>query len=902
MRVLEPSLTSSLLTTKLYSPPASTNLVLRPRLIEQLNEGETCKLALISAPAGYGKSTLIGEWSRNTEKPVTWLSLDENDNNLKRFLTYFVAAIQKIDESVGLELLHTLEATDNPPLEPLFTTLINELSATNEQFYIVLDDYHVITLDTIHDSLDFFLLHQPQNAHLIVSGRVDPPFSLSRLRARGEMIEIRSNDLRFTESEVTAFLNDFAGLNLSPEEIVALLTRTEGWITGLQLAALSMRGRKDKQEFIAAFSGSHHYIIDYLIDEVLSIQPEEIQTFLLQTSILDRLNASLCDSVLGLSNSKEILHNLDETNLFLIPLDDERNWYRYHHLFADFLKQRLREKEANNIPELHRHASEWLKQNDFIIEAINHSLLGEDFVRAAQLVESIGPDMMMQSEFDQLASWLDAIPKEIVFSWPWLCIIQAWMCQRWARFDEGERYLLAAEQALENKSTPEPMGGKKVILGQVYALRALFALFRGQIPQSMEYATQALDYLPQDHFNRAVAADALGIATRANGDFDEAIKIFKEARQDSLKVGNRILAQAIILELGITQTLQGRLTQAADTFREAIDLKYQETRINIPYASSACIYLANILREWNDLDAAMAYLDKGIQIGQPAKMVDAVISGYASLARVHLSMRDMDDADKACKTAEKMGDEVPDLLSATINFMIDSKARLLLAKNQLAEASVFVRESGLDVNDEITFFDGFGHTILARILIYLGRDNSEENYLSEAQSLITKMLDIAKHVGCSKEEIELLVLQTLVFDAQGQHDKALETLNEALSLAEPERYVRTFIDEGEAIKQMLRQVESIGGAHDYVRNLLAAFDRDEKKEGATTSQPLIEPLSERELDVLKLLATELSGPEIAQELMVSLNTMRTHTKNIYAKLGVNSRRAAVNQAKELDLL
>lgn len=895
-------MTISLLTTKLYIPQTSQNLVPRPRLFEKLNNVGSAKLILVAAPAGFGKSTLMSEWATIIDKPITWLSLDENDNNLRRFLFYLVAAIQKIDSSIGEAILPSLEVTDNPPVEQLLSTLINEIAVSENEFLIVLDDYHLITSQTIHDGLVFLLDHLPPNAHLVILGRIAPPISLSRYRARGQMIEIRPNDLRFTESEVKIFLNDLKGLDLLPEQIMALLSRTEGWITGLQLAAISMQGRDDIHEFVSAFSGSHHYIIDYLVDEVMSRQSDEIQDFLCQTSIFNRFNAALCEAVLGISNSKEILQHLNEANLFLIPLDNERNWYRYHHLFSDFLNQRLRENQPENVLDLHRRASEWLEQNQFILEAIDHSLVGEDYRRAARLVENIGPDMMMRSEFDQLEKWLDAIPKELVETWPWLCIIKAWMCQRWARVDEGEKYLQAAEQALINNSAPEPVGGEKVIRGQVAAIRALFALVKAQIPQSIEYANQALEYLPEGYFNRAVAADAIGIAKRISGDFDGAIKIFKEARHDSLEAGNRILAQAIMLELGKVQTLQGRLTQAAETFREAVRLEYRKTQIKIPYASTASVYLADILREWDDLDSALAHLDEGIRIGQPAKMVDAVTSGYAVLARVYLSLGNTEKAMKAYKTAERMARDIPDLGSETKTFLLASGVHLLLAQNQIPEATRIVHRSGFDVNDEITFFNVFGYIALVRVLIYSGRENIDLKYLSDAQSLMARILDIAKPVGYMQVVIEILVYQALAYKAQGLIDQALASLKEAIILAEPEGYIRTFIDEGAPMKDLLSQVGSSGVAKDYVGKLLTLFDQDDPSKTFLSSHPLTDPLSDRELDVLKLLATELSGPEIADELMVSLNTMRTHTKNIYSKLGVNNRRTAVRQAKELKLL
>jgi LuxR family maltose regulon positive regulatory protein len=717
------------------------------------------------------------------------------------------------------------------------------------------------------------------------------------------MAEIRSDDLRFTESEAGMFLNDAIGLALSPEQVSALASRTEGWITGLQLAAISMQGKRDSGEFISAFSGSHHYIVDYLIDEVLSLQPQPIQTFLLQTSILDRFNASLCDAVVKASNSRQVLERLTAANLFLIPLDDERGWYRYHHLFAEFLTHRLRERDVESLPELHRRASAWLEQHNLTTEAINHAIAGKDFPRAAQLVESIGPGMMMQSEFDQLTTWLDAIPQDIVLDWPWLCIIRAWMCQRWARLDQGERYLQAAEQALANPSISEPVGGERVIRGQVAAIRALFCLATAQIPQSMEYASQALEYLPADHFNRAVAADALGIAKRVVGDFDDAITILGTARHESLDVGNRILAQAIMLELGKVQALQGRLSQAAGTFREAIDLEYHATQLKIPYASAASVQLARILQEWGDLDSAISHLDEGIRIGEPAKMVDAVVSGHAGLARVHLSRGDMDAALTACQAAERMARDIPGLESETKAVFLDSRIRLLLAQGKAPEAAGLVHENGLDVADEITYLDGFRHAPLARVLLHLGREQSDKKYLRDAQTLIARMLDAARAVKCMREMIDLLVLQALAFEAQGLHDRASVSLREALGLAEPETYVHTFIDEGEPMQTLLRQVLSGSQSTQYVRRLLAAFRQADVATGTGAAlQPLIEPLSERELDVLRLLVTDLSGPEIAEQLTVSLNTMRTHTKNIYAKLGVNNRRAAVRQAKELGLI
>jgi len=891
-----------LLATKFYIPPPRLNLVSRPRLIERLNAGQHGKLTLISAPAGFGKTTLLVEWISNSNMSFVWISLEDDDNNIKRFYTYLVASLHQIDEDVGDGILALLDATGDPPIETLNTLLINNIISMDKEFYLVLDDYHLITNQAIHQAVNYLLEHLPPNAHIVISGRVDPPIAISRLRARDQMIEVRPNDLRFIESEAKTFLNDLSGLDLSPEDLSALLSRTEGWITGLQLAALSMQDRQDKHEFVTAFSGSHHYIIDYLLDEVMARQSQEAQSFLYQTSILTRFCAPLCDAVVEISDSKRIIHDINEANLFLIPLDDERNWYRYHHLFADFLNQRLRENEPENISKLHQRASEWLEENQLITEAINHSLIGEDYNRAAELVEDVGPEMMMQSEFDQLEKWMDAMPKELVENWPWLCIIRAWMYDRWAQFDLGESYLLRAEAVVDRHTSSNPDEAEKIIRGQIAAIRALYSIKKGEIPQSIEYSHQALDYLPEGYFNRGVAFYSLGWAKCTQGDLTGAIQEFQEGRRTSLAAGNQILAQVIILDIGVTHILQGHLHQAAETLREASQFKYANSEIKIPYAGAASVNLADIFREWNELDAAMNHLQESLEISIPAKLMDPIAIGYASMARVYLAQGDFEGAIQVCEKAERMVREIPDLEPDTKTKTMDSRVWLLLAQNKLTEAARFTQERGLSADAEINYFFDFKHVIFARVLIYSGRENSTPQDLMDAQSILAKILEPAKRVGYTGQMIEALALQALAFDAQGKHDQALNSLEESLTLAEPEGFERTFVDEGEPMQALLRQVESRGRMGGYAGKLLKAFEPVETEGKTTPDQNLVDPLSERECEVLKLMATDLTGPEIADELMVSLNTMRTHTKNIYSKLDVNNRRLAVRKAEQLKLL
>lgn len=894
---------NDLLQTKLFVPPSRQDLVPRPRLIERLNEGITHKLILICAPAGFGKTTLLSNWVEGLDLPVAWVSLDKGDNDRTSFLVYLVAALQTIEAGICQTVEVMLQASQPPPMESILTELINEVVPLSQDFVLVLDDYQVIDDQAVDEALTFLLGHIPPVMHLVIISRSDPMLPLSRLRARSQMTELRTEDLRFSTHEATDFLNRVKGLAISEDDIAALESRTEGWIAGLQLAAISMQRREDIHEFVTAFSGSHHYIIDYLVDEVLALQPEEVQSFLTQTSILERFSSALCDSVLEISNSREIIQKLDEANLFLIPLDDEHTWYRYHHLFAEFLNQRLREKDPGFIPFLHRRASSWLEQNNLIHEAINHSLVGEDFHRAAKLVESISPEMMMRNEFDQLEKWLDAMPRDLIENWPWLCIIRAWMNQRWARLDEAKQYIKYAERALEAGTIREPVERVNVIRGQAAAIRSLIAFNRTQIPQAIEYANQALTLLPVGYFNRAISMLALGRAKGANGEYVEANQILVEAYRDSWGAGNLTLIQNILLEKGSLLEKQGRLQQALETYKDAVQLTYPKTEIKLPHASYASVYMGNIYREWNELDAALKYVKEGIEIGTPFKMVDAVAAGYAIMARIHLALDDLESASEAIRIAGRYARELPGLEPITITQIWDSEARVNFAqKNSNEAASLFLENFPCECDiQNINCFGEFEQIIWARILLYRGRENGNTSDLLEAQDLIIQMLEMTEDLGVTSKSIELLVLNSLVLIAIGKKDEALDALEKTLSLAETGSYIRIFIDEGDQMNALLREAGTRGIAPDYIPKLLAAFETNHVQVKSSSVHTLIESLSERELEVLRLLKTELSGPEIADELVIALSTLRTHTQNIYSKLGVSNRRAAVRKAEELNL-
>lgn len=892
-----------LLTTKFFIPPVRPDLVSRHKLIERLNEGITRKLILVCAPAGFGKTTLVSNWVKTISLPVTWVSLDKGDNDRASFLNYLVTALQTIDKGIFENVQAMLLSPQPPPIESILTELINGVATLSQDFVLVLDDYQVIEDRSIDEALTFLLDHLPPVMHLVIISRSDPILPMSRLRARSQMIELRTEDLRFSKQEATDFLNRVMELALSEEDIASLETRTEGWIAGLQLAAISMHGHENVHAFVSTFSGSHHYIIDYLVDEVLVLQPEDMQLFLIRTSILERFCPALCDAVLDVPNSRDILHKLDQANLFLIPLDDEHLWYRYHHLFGDFLQQRLLEEDPDVIPILHRTASGWLEQNDLINEAVNHSLVGKDFQRAAHLIENIGPEMMMRNKFDQLEEWLDFIPQEIVKTCPWLCIIRAWMNQRWARLDEAARYISCAEQVLDTKTIRAPVYEANIIQGQAAAIRALIAFNRTQIPQAIEYANQALTLLPVGYFNRAISMLVLGRAKGANGEYVEANQILAEAYRDSLDAGNRTLAQNILLEKGGVLEKQGRLHQALETYKEAVQLTYPKTKIKLPHASCASISMGNIYREWNELGAALKYVKEGIEIGMPYRMVDAIAAGYAVMARIHLALDDLESANEAMRIAGRNARELPGLEPDTLMQIWDSEARVdFVQKNSAEAASLFLENFPCECDiEDINCFGEFEQIIWTRILLYRGRENGNNSDLLEAQDLIAKMLEMTKDLGVTNKTIELLALNSLVLMEIGKKDEALNVLEKTLSLAEPGDYIRIFVDEGPPMKVLLREAKTRGIAPDYVPKLLAAFETDHNQVGTDSPPSLVEPLSERELEVLRLLKTELSGPEIANQLVIALSTLRTHTQNIYSKLGVSNRREAVRKAEGLNL-
>ncbi len=893
-----------MLSTKLYIPPVRPELVSRPRLVERLNAGLHRKLTLIAAPAGSGKTTLLSEWINqspivrlNAHDKVSdpqspkfaWVSLDKGDNDLGCFVTHFVAALQTIQAGLGESVLAVFQSPQLPPVEALVTSLINEIAQLPGRLALVLDDYHVIQ-SAVNQAVSFLLEHLPPQLHLVIVTRRDPALPLARLRARGQMTEIRGRDLQFTPKEAALFLNGAMGLALTPGEIAQLESRTEGWIAGLQLAALALQGTSPVQgraEFIRAFSGDDRYVIDYLASEVLSGQPDEVRRFLLQTAVLERLCGPLCDAVNDNSargQGQRLLEYLDQANLFLVPLDNRREWYRYHHLFGDVLLRRLRQTEAEQVPRLHRRASAWYEGQGYHDEAIRHALAAQDLERAARLVEQNALQLLVHSELTTLIKWLDALPDDLIRSRPWLCVYRAWAQLIIGQVGAAQRRLQDA-QRLSHLAEPD-------LLGHIAVIRARIALAGQDLQQAVKLARQALGYVPARSPLHGHVAVIQGQAAFMRGDLVGASQALGEAVSIAQDCEHLFMVVDATTRLGYLQTLQGRLRQALETYQEALRLADVRGH-KLPVAGNAHIRMALALRQQNELQTASQHLTQGLEL---CKLFGNPRSGYLALARLRQAGGDWEGAFQALREAERQGP------GATFDILKVEHCRLWLALLQgnpstgsgqaLAAASRWVRESGLSADDELTFGREPEHILLARALMALHRP-------VQAARLLEQLLQAAQAGGRVGRVIEILALRALTLQAQGDAAQALACLERALLLAEPEGYARVFVDEGQAMNKLLRQAASRGVAPGYAHKLLAAFDTPARE---SPSLALIDPLSGRELEVLRLLATSLSSTDIAQELSVAVSTVRSHTKSIYSKLNVHRRLDAVERAKELRLI
>ncbi|MBK8050298.1 MAG: helix-turn-helix transcriptional regulator [Anaerolineales bacterium] len=905
-------MSTPILATKLYVPRLLPKVVLRPRLVERLNEGLVAgrKLTLISAAAGFGKTTLICEWVTACARPVAWVSLDDGDNDLVRFLTYLVAAIQTRNPHTGVGVLELLQSPQLPPTEAILTALLNEIATVSEDFIVVLDDYHVIEASPVDQALTFLVEHLPPPMHLVIASREDPPLPLARLRARGQMTEVRAADLRFSLAETLEFLNQAMGLSLAAGEIAALEARTEGWIAGLQMAGLSLLGRADSAQFIRAFTGSHRYVLDYLVEEVLQRQPDGIRTFLFETAILDRLCGPLCDAVTGQENGREMLAALERGNLFVIPLDDTRQWYRYHHLFAEVLQARLREAQPALAPALHRRASDWYERNGLPGDAIRHALAAADFERAASLIELQAGMMRGSGEDATWKGWVQMLPVELVRTRPVLSVYFA-LTLLPGEMDRADSLLRAAEHWLTTTTAQGEqdqaqgiewfVANEEELLslpGTLAITRAYHAGALGNLADALHFARQALELLPKtDWFWRGGAAALLGIAYWTSGDLESAHRSIATGMADAELVSGISATTGYRFLLADLRLAQGRLRDAIRTCQQGLHLVAEHGGAVPQGAADLHVILGEVQLEQNALAAAAQSLLRSKELGPYAMLSESRHRLAAAQARLLAAQGDLDSALDLYAEADRLylGGPTPD-----VHPLAALKARVWLQQGRVAEALEWVRERNLSVADDLHYLREFEHITLARILLAEYRNTPHEHLLKDIQDWLARLLPAAEAGGRLGHAIEILSLQSLAHAARGDSAQALASLGRAVTLAEPEGFALVFVNEGPPMAALLRQVKQRGGAGSYVDRLLTAFAAVAEPLPVTSS--LIEPLSERELEVLRLLATELSGPEIADRLVVSLNTLRTHTQRIYGKLGVSNRRAAVLRAQELQLI
>jgi LuxR family maltose regulon positive regulatory protein len=913
---LEDSLVRApLLETKLFVPRSRRGLVPRLRLSERLDRGTASKLTLVSAPAGFGKTTLLTEWlaagpaAPAGERLAAWLSLDRADNEPASFWTYVIAALRTVASGVGDSALALLQAPQPPPIETVLTALLNDLGATAGDIVLVLDDYHGIDASDVQDGMAFLLDHLPPWLHVVIASRADPALPLARWRARGELVEIRAAELRFTPDEAAAYLNEMMGLQLTARDVAALEARTEGWIAALQLAALSMQGRDDVAGFIAGFAGDDRYVVDYLVEEVLQRQPDRVQAFLLQTSVLGRLSGPLCDAVTGQEGGKAMLEALDRGNLFLVPLDDRRRWYRYHHLFADVLQARLLDEQPGQVSGLHRRASAWYQQNGEPQVAIGHALAGEDFERAGDLVELAIPAMRRNRQEAALHGWLKALPDEVVRVRPVLSVGLAGALLAVGEFEGVEERLQDAERCLgattgTGARSPSRSAEMAVhdeefrrVPAGIELYRSALAMARGDVRGTVRHARRAIDLSPEeDHLVRASAAGMSGLAFWTSGDLEAGHSAWAECAAGLRRSGQIADIFGCAIGMADIRLVQGRLGEAMRTYQQALRRASEQDGPVLRGTADMYVGMSEVYREYDDLPAATQQLLRSQELGEHLGLPQNRYRWRVAMARIRQAEGDPAGALDLLSEAERLyvGDFFPNVRPVPA-----VRARVWIAQGSLGEALGWARERGLSVDDDLSYLREFEHITLARMLLARHQDERAEHSLHQATRLLERLLLAAEEGQRTGRVIEILVLQALAHQMQGDIPAALACLGRAVALAEPEGYVRVFVDEGPPMASLLRGLAKQGTAGNYVRRLLAAAG--EAGHASPVKQALIEPLSERELDVLRLLGTELDGPAIARELMVSLNTVRTHTKHIYAKLAVTSRRAAVRRAAELDL-
>jgi LuxR family maltose regulon positive regulatory protein len=909
-----------LLTTKLHVPAGRASTVVRPRLLERLVDVREARLTLVSAPAGFGKSTLLAQWINDLATPPAWVSLDDRDNDSLTFWSYVIAALQRSlgaedgGPAVGAAALQTLSGQQLAG-DTALNSLINDLRSADREAVLVLDDYHVIDNSRVHDAMTYILEHLPERVHVVIATRSDPPFPLARLRARGELVEVRAAHLRFTHDETATYLTGSMGLALTDQDVGTLTDRTEGWASALQLAGISLRDEDDPSAAVARFAGDDRFVVDYLADEVLARQPEDVREFLLATSILDRMTGPLCEAVTGQPGGAARLAQLERANLFVVSLDSGRHWYRYHHLFADVLRVHLREVYGDRVADLHRRAAEWLHVNGDPVDAIGHALAAKDHGRAAEIMETAMPQMRRERRERELVRWVDALPDDVVAARPVLAVGFVGALAQVSSFDSLPRRLDDAERLLrpDGGAWPEepPAGlivhdhaAYRAAPATIATYRAAYALAHGDLSGTVEWAREAMTLVPPDEYMVQAAASALGgLAAWADGDLAAAHRAYEDTARGLRRAGHTADVLGVSITLGDIRRTQGRLTDALATYRAALDLSPADGPPSGALRGTADMHIgiAGVLLERDDRDGAAAQLEAADRFGELNGLPQNPYRRRVVAARLNDIAGDLDAALRLLDEADRfyVGDFAPNVQPVPA-----VRARLHLRRGDLRAAVAWARDRSLSADDELSYLREYEHVTFARILMTRHRVDRDDAALADAIALLGRLEIAAEAGGRHGTVIEIHVLQAVAHFVRGDAAAAVEALRRAVESAECEGYVRVFADEGEpavAVLKLLSKQDLPNSTKSYVHRLITAATAT-AHDGVASPATLIEPLSDRELDVLRLLATDLAGPEIARHLHVSLNTVRTHTRSIFRKLQVGTRRAAVREATELGLL
>ncbi len=892
----------TLLTTKLYFPPVRLNLVPRPRLLERLSQGLRGPLTLVAAPAGYGKTTLMGEWRAGQGHGMfaAWLSLERTDNDPGRFWFYLASALDTVQPGLVGDTLSLLASAQTPEFDALLTLLINDINEFQNDIVLVLDDVHIITSPEIYQGIDFLLEHIPPHMHLVMLTRADPPLPLSRLRARGQLTEIRAEHLRFNPEETARFLNKITGFSLTPGQITALEKRTEGWAAGLQLAALSMQGRQDVDGFISAFTGSHHYIVDYLAEEVLNRQPSSVREFLLKTSILEQLTGALCDALTGRNDGQSMLEYLVQSNLFLLPLDDERRWYRYHDLFRDVLQNRLQSNFANDFTQLHRQAAEWHENNQLTRVALDHAISAQDFALAEQLFYKYWMEWISLYNLPENLKSLQQIPGAIIRAAPRLSLINGWMMWAMGKVADTESQINVTQKMIDEllqtgeflEDSPEYHS----LTAETNVLRSLVATYKRAYSQAIQLAESAIQAISKDDLiTLAAAYFALSFACQEMGEIDRLLQVSIETLSIAQRSGNSSVCANAFRYLAYTYKMQGRLHAAFETYQQAMDYAREHEQASEPPYNIIYNSIAEQYYEWNDLTNAEKYLSQGMKMIEEAGFFVNLLWASPLSAKIKRARGDlqgaMDEMHRVVSMARR--DKLTLFASQSEAYL----ARLQCEVGRLPDALTWINSLELTRDDRLGYERNIDAIQCAYILTRLDRHD-------EALDLLEWIETASRASNNMNSLLEAFILQALVWHHRGDFPQALNRLKNAMSLAEPEGYIRIFLDFGEPMRALLTAATS--SLNDmpllsYARKLLAAF-ADEPGLPQLKEQAIIIHLSERELDVLRLIAAGKSNQDIAMELVIALGTVKRHVFNIYNKLDVKNRTECVARARALYLL